>query len=183
MRPVDPSAQDVLSFSVFHLGVGLIFEDKVPGAACGRDSRGDGAAGTTTTAAAGGAGTWEGLVADGAGARSQGHVAVETGVQGEARFGSVESLPAVADDVLVESRVLQGIGSVLVLALTTGSAEEAVFALSTASYAGRIMGIVDATEVAADFPTPAGDACLINALVLGRLLRRLRGRAGSGCRG
>lgn len=41
--------------------------------------------------------------------------------------------------------------------LSSGGREEALFALSSTPYAGRLVWVIDGPQVTADFPTAAGD--------------------------
>lgn len=103
----------------------------------------------------------------------QGHLAVGAAF-GESRrrgLGGMELLAAIADGVVVGIAEL----AVVRLALATGGAEEALLALAAAADAGRVVGVVDAAEVAADLAAPARDAGLVDALVLGRLAAGRRG--------
>lgn len=81
----------------------------------------------------------------------------------------MELLPAITDDILV------GVAVLLVgLSLAPGGTKVAILALATAAHARRIVGVVDAAEVASHLAAATWNARLVDALVL----RVLRGRGG-----
>lgn len=96
----------------------------------------------------------------------------------------MDALPAVPNDVLVR------VASIVVrLALTARGTKETLFALSSTAHAGRIVRVVDTAKVASYLTATAGDAGLIDSLmlrvlcawsILGRRLRlvTLLGRRG-----
>lgn len=57
----------------------------------------------------------------------------------------------------------------IVLALATCRTEVALLAFSSTSHTWRVVGIVNAAQVAADFSSPARNTSLVNTLVLARL--------------
>ena len=97
--------------------------------------------------------------------RRQRDLAVEATVQahrGRTARG-VQPFASIADNVLVDVAPLVIVVS---LALASGGAEETLLALAAAAHARRIVRVVDAAEVASDFAPAAGDAGLVDALVL-----------------
>lgn len=120
-------------------------------------------------------------------ARCKWDVAVEPAVEGGGgwRRGAAELFAAIAEDVIVLLLVVEGV--VVNLALAAGGAEVALLAFAATADTRRIVWVVDGAEVAAHLAAAAGDAGLVDALVLGLLgllggLRRRRAgrRTGSG---
>lgn len=161
MRSVYALPHDILGFEILQLSVGILGGLGVAGAARAIiGGGGDGDLGLV-----GGVGLPQRLIPASRRAGCQRYVAEGSPlVLGSHGRGILEvvALAAVADDVLV----LVLVGVVVVLALAARGAKEALLALATATHARRVMGVVDAAEIAADLATPAGDACLVDALVL-----------------
>lgn len=95
--------------------------------------------------------------------RRKRHLAVQPSVDlGWRIILGVCPLSAITDHVVVSIARLAVVG----LALPPGGAEEAFFALAPAADARRVVGVVDAAEVASDFPASARDARLVDTLML-----------------
>lgn len=175
-------AHDGAGLVVFQWCVGLIAAPKLGSAA---PSRRAGDAAPRVARGVAGAGTAQGLVAADAATGGQGLVAVDAAVDGWRGAGvGVGPLAAVADDVgiLVADGGGGGVvvvGVVVVLALAAGRAKVALLGLSAAAHARRLVWVVDAAEVAPDLAAAAGDAGLVDTLVL--LGDRRGGRRGGGC--
>lgn len=99
--------------------------------------------------------------------RCQGDVAIESAIQRWRRGTGAQLLAAIADDIFVSLGVVQG--AVLDFALAAGGAEKTLFALAPAADTGGVVRVVDGTEITADLATAAGDAGLVDALMLGRM--------------
>lgn len=82
------------------------------------------------------------------------------GLNGRAPAG-MQALPAIAYNVVIGVAVLA-----VRLALPPRGTEVAFFALAAAAHTGRIVGVVDAAQVASDLAATARDASLVDALVL-----------------
>lgn len=170
MGSVDTGSHEVLGLAILELGVGLIVNDVVaPLTAVGLAR---GARGATVGRAAQRLGPTHGA------SGGQRHLAVEAFVDGDGRAAAdVNALTAIAYCVVIDILRL-GVLAVLGLALPPCCAEITFFALATASYAGGIVGIIDATQITTDLSPTARDAGLVNAFVLGG--GSLAGRSGGG---
>lgn len=84
----------------------------------------------------------------------------------------MELLPAIADDIFV------GVAVLLVgLSLAPSGTEEALLALATAAHTRRVVGVINAAEVASHLAAATWNARLVDALML-RVLRLPRSRRG-----
>lgn len=177
MGSVYTGAHEVLGLRVLEMGVGLVLEGAK---LCAARAIGlaDGARGYSAARTGGDTGvgrSTEGLVSADGTAGGQGNFAIESAVDGDrGTVFDVETLTAIADGVFVN--VFRFVGTIFRLALSSGRAEVAFFALASASHARRIVGVVDASQVATNLSTATRDTGLVNAFVLrcGRL-------GGSGC--
>lgn len=70
-------------------------------------------------------------------------------------------LPAIPRGVVIVDEVV-----ILAAALSTGGGEMAILALTSASGAGRIGGVVDRSEITADLPPSTWDTCLPRVLAM-----------------
>lgn len=96
--------------------------------------------------------------------RGQGDLAVGGSFHRRRRCLKVWSLASIPDDVLVLD-----LSTIIGLPLAPRSAEETLLGLTAATHAGRIVGVVYATKIAADLTATTWDTCLVDPLMLSRL--------------
>ena len=93
-------------------------------------------------------------------------------------------LSAIADNVLVVLVAIEAVWlAIVVLSLPSRGREEALFAFPTTSHTRWLMGIVNASHVTLDLPTPTWYARLIDAFMLRWSLWLLRRRRAIGAIG
>lgn len=97
----------------------------------------------------------------GGGARRSGRLGVGCAIVAAGADG-LKFAAAISNDVFLEIAAI-----VLGLTLAAGGGEEAFLGLSATADARRVVGVVDAAEIASHFAAAAGNAGLVNALVLG----------------